>query len=110
MAEEDDNMYDEADGEDDDEKALQEALALSMVPDAAEAAQQEQQPVADPEPAQEEKHPDVNIDADFMKGVIGDLGIDIDQSQLEEMVNEAKNDKDKKDDDKDKDMDGDEKK
>lgn len=31
-------MYDDGNDEDDDEKALQEALALSMVPDAGEAA------------------------------------------------------------------------
>jgi len=38
VAEEDDGLYDEdnADEGDDDEKALQEALALSMLPDAAE--------------------------------------------------------------------------
>jgi hypothetical protein len=90
-------MYDDAnddDPQDDDEKALQEALALSMMPDAPEAqASSEQKPaeVADnPQP-----QPEVDIDADLMKNVIGDLGIDIDPSQLDEIMNEAKNDAEK---------------
>ena len=41
-----------------------------------------------------------------MKDVIGDLGIDIDQNQLDEIVNEAKKDQGEKKDDK---MEGDKK-
>ena len=97
-------MYDEAnedEPQDDDEKALQEALALSMMPDANEKAA-EVKPAAEKE---KEKQPDVDIDEDFMKDVAGDLGIDMDQSQLADIMNEAKkekDDKDKKDADKDK--------
>ena len=39
-----------------------------------------------------EKKPEIDIDANFMKDVIADIGIDIDQSQLDEIVNEAKKD------------------
>jgi hypothetical protein len=46
----------------------------------------------------------VDIDADFMKDVIGDLGINLDDGQLDDIVNEAKKDTkkdaDKKDGDK----------
>ena len=44
-----------------------------------------------------------------MQGVADHLGIDLDPSQLEDMMNEAKKDEEK-DKDKDKNMDGDEKK
>lgn len=103
VAEEDDGMYDEANDDepvDDDEKALQEALALSMMPDAPEAnaAVEEKPAAADPQP-----QPEVDIDADLMKDVIGDLGIDIDAGQLDEIMNEAKKENDaEKDKDKDK--------
>ena len=44
-----------------------------------------------------------------MKDIVGDLGIDMDQNQLADLINEAKKD-DKKDEDKDKDKkDGDKK-
>jgi hypothetical protein len=43
---------------------------------------------------------DVKIDEDFMKDVIGDLGIDLDDSQLGDLVNEAKKKEEKKDGDK----------
>ena len=39
---------------------------------------------------------DVKIDEDFMKDVIGDLGIDLDDSQLGDLVNEAKGKKEEK--------------
>ena len=76
---EDDNMYDEDPV--DDEEELQKALALSMVPNPnAEVKPQAAQPErleteANVPQTQEEK---VDIDANFMKDVIGELGIDID--------------------------------
>ena len=76
---EDDNMYDEDPV--DDEEELQKALALSMVPDAnGEVKPQANQPErldteANVPQTAEEK---VDIDANFMKDVIGELGIDID--------------------------------
>ena len=50
----------------------------------------------------------MDIDANLLKDVIGDLGIELDPSQLDDIVNEAKNeankegdkDKDKKDEEK----------
>ena len=39
---------------------------------------------------------DVKIDEDFMRDVIGDLGIDLDDSQLGDLVNEAKGKKEEK--------------
>jgi len=88
VAEEDDNMYDDDNNDDgdDDEKALQEALALSMVPDAAAAAGEQPKPQA---PAEVQKEPDVDIDADFMKDVIGDLGIDMNANDLDDIMKEA---------------------
>ena len=77
MAEEDDGMYDDANDDepvDDDEKALQEALALSMLPEEEAEPKKEEKP----KPAKAEPQPEVVIDADFFKDVIGDLGIDID--------------------------------
>lgn len=91
-------MYDEDPV--DDEEELQKALALSMVPD----PNAEAKPQANP-PERLETEPNVpqtaeekvDIDANFMKDVIGELGIDIDQNQLDDIVNEAKkDDKDKK--------------
>lgn len=105
VAEEDDNMYDDDNNDDgdDDEKALQEALALSMVPDAAAAAGGEQpKPQA---PAEVQKEPDVDIDADFMKDVIGDLGIDMNANDLDAIMKEATNQAPEKDGDKDADKD-----
>lgn len=105
MAEEDDNMYDDDNNDDgdDDEKALQEALALSMVPDASAAAGEQPKPQA--AAAEVAKEPDVEIDADLMKGVIDDLGIDMDPKDLDDFMKEAENkgpggdkDADKKDD------------
>lgn len=77
-------MYDEGnedEPQDDDEKALQEALALSMLPDAEKAAG------GKPEPGQEAKKPqpapggteNVDLDTNLLKDVIGDLGIDLDE-------------------------------
>lgn len=89
-------MYDEGD-EDDDEKALREALALSMVPDGLQNEEHRQVEEKKPEAA---KQPEIDIDANFMKDVIGDLGIDIDPNQLDDIMNEAKKDQkegDKKD-------------
>jgi len=93
-------MYDEGNDDepqDDDEKALAEALALSMVPDANVEKVDGgggEPPKAEAKPAPEEEHPEVDIDANFMKDVIGDLGIDMDADDL---INEAKKDNDKKD-------------
>jgi len=101
-------MYDdgnEDEPQDDDEKALQEALALSMLPN-PDGKAAEAKPGAK---AQENKEgqaaatENVDLDADLLKDVIGDLGIDLDEGQLEDIVNEATNkkegeDKDKKDD------------
>lgn len=105
MAEEDDGMY-EDDPQDDDEKDLQEALALSMLPEGTGAAQNDKGPNA---PAGEAKPaaaqqppPQVEVDADLMKDVIGELGIELDDNQLAEMLDEAKNEVNKKDEDKDK--------
>jgi len=108
-------MYDDANEDepaDDDEKALQEALALSMMPNpdgkAAEAKPEQ--------PAQENKDgqaagatENVDLDADLLKDVIGDLGIDLDEGQLEDIVNEATNKKDGEDKDKKDDKGGDKK-
>lgn len=101
-------MYDdgnEDEPQDDDEKALQEALALSMMPAPDGKAAE-----AKPEPAAQEKKEgqaaggteNVDLDADLLKDVIGDLGIDLDEGQLDDIVKEATNkkdgdDKDKKD-------------
>jgi len=106
VAEEDDNMYDDDNNEegDDDEKALQEALALSMVPDAAAAAGGEQ-PKPQAAAAEVQKEPDVDIDADFMKDVIGDLGIDMNANDLDDIMKEATNQAPEKDADKDADKD-----
>ena len=101
-------MYDE-DPNDDAERELQEALALSMVPNSAPEAKGEPNSTkmagapkkeGNQEPAKEEQQ-DVEIDENFMKDVIGDLGIDINESQLNEIVNEAKKKDEKKDGDKD---------
>lgn len=101
VAEEDDNMYDDDDNdEDDDEKALQEALALSMVPDHIKDAAGGEQPKPQA-PAEVQKEPDVDIDANFMKDVIGDLGIDMNPNDLDEIMKEAKNKTTEKDDKKD---------
>jgi hypothetical protein len=84
VAEEDDGMYDD-DPNDDAERELQEALALSMVPNSAPEARGEPDstraanaPKKDAQPVAEE--PQVDIDENFMKDVIGDLGIDINES------------------------------
>ena len=55
---------------------------------------------AQPKAAEKEPEPQVDIDADFMKDVIGDLGIDIGEKDMENILKEAKKpeDKDKKDD------------
>ena len=63
------------------------------------AAQQQDQ--------KQEKQENVEIDTDILKDVIGDLGINLDDEQLEDIVKEAQGDKkndenDKKDDKKDK--------
>ena len=101
VAEEDDGLYDEdnADEGDDDEKALAEALALSMLPDAAEKEKAPEQK----KPEAAEAPQDGDIDANFMKGVIGDLGIDLDANELDGVLDEAKKDAEKKDEEKDKD-------
>ena len=74
-------MYDEGnedEPQDDDEKALQEALALSMQPNPAGEKQEPAKPEAkQPEPAPAEN---VDLDADLLKDVIGDLGIDLDEN------------------------------
>ena len=89
-------MYDEDNNdEDDDEKALQEALALSMVPDAVAGEQPKPQA-----PAEAQKEPDVDIDANFMNDVIADLGIDMNPNDLDEIMKEAKNKTTDKDDEK----------
>ena len=91
VTEEDDNMYDDDNNDegDDDEKALQEALALSMVPDATAAAGEQPKPQA--AAAEVAKEPDVDIDADLMKGIIDDLGIDMDAKDLGDFMKEAQN-------------------
>jgi hypothetical protein len=66
-------MYSD-DAADDEEAALKEALALSMMPDKDKA---EGEKKVENKPATEQK-PEVDIDADFMKDVIGDLGIELD--------------------------------
>lgn len=104
-------MYDDAnedEPQDDDEKALQEALALSILPAPADKTAE-----AKPEqPGQENKEgqqpaaggtENVALDTNLLKDVIGDLGIDLYEGQLEDIVKEATNknegeDKDKKDD------------
>ena len=95
----DDNMYDEAD----EDKTLQEALALSnpnykpepaAKPDEAEAAKP-----ANPAPA---TTADVAIDEAFINDVIGDLGIDVDAAALGDLVDDGKKDGDKKKEDKEK--------
>lgn len=74
-------MYDYAD---DEEKALQEALALSRAkPETKQIVEEKPQPTT----------ADVDIDENFMKDVIGDLGIDVDAAQLEDIVNQANNPK-----------------
>ena len=98
-------MYDNMDGDenedepqDDDEKALQEALALSMMPNVPGEEKKDDQPKKEePKPKEPEN---VDIDADMLKGVIDDLGIDIEENELDDIVNEAKKGEDEKDDDK----------
>lgn len=94
-------MYDD-DPQDDDEKALQEALALSMLPEGSGEEKPADKKAEDAKPKAPEV-PQVEVDADMMKDVIGELGIDIDDNQLADMLNEAKNEAEKKDEDKDKD-------
>lgn len=76
-------MYDNPEGDDnadDDEKALQEALALSMLPNPAEAdAAKADQPAETKQPLPAAGADNVDLDADLLKDVIGDLGIDIDE-------------------------------
>lgn len=99
-------MYDdvnEDEPQDDDEKALQEALALSMMPGPESKAAE-----AKPDQAAKENKDgqgagateNVDLDADLLKDVIGDLGIDLDEGQLEDIVNEATNKKEGEDKDK----------
>ena len=47
------------------------------------------------------KEPDVDIDADLMKGIIDDLGIDMDAKDLGDFMKEAQNKAPEKDGDKD---------
>lgn len=105
VAEEDDGMYSD-DG--DEEAALKEALALSMMPDKKDGAQAEGENKT--EAKQEEKaKPEVDIDTDMMKDVIGELGIQLDENALDDIVKEAKNEANKEEKDKDK-KDGEDKK
>ena len=85
-------MYDD-DPQDDAERELQEALALSMIPNTLpeqpnvpDTTKLENAPKKEEAPAEQK----VDIDENFMKDVIGDLGLDINDSQLNELVNEAK--------------------
>jgi hypothetical protein len=82
-----------------------------MVPNTEDNAKQEpaaaeDKPVASKEP---EKQPEVAIDGNLMKDVIDELGLDIDKSALDDIMNEAQKDQDG-DKDKDKDMKEDDKK
>jgi hypothetical protein len=68
-------MYDNDEPEDDDEKALREAIELSK--NLAGGGPEDAQP--QPAAKVEEKPPEnVDLDADVLKDVIGDLGIDLD--------------------------------
>ena len=93
-ADDDDGMYDE----DEDERNIALALAMSN-PDGAQAADSNaEDPKEEIKPAEAEN---VDIDANFMKDVIGDIGIDIDPTQLDDIVNQVKNTEDDKKDKKD---------
>jgi hypothetical protein len=64
-------MYDDPE-EEDEERNLALALAMSN-PDGVPAAEQQEAPKEEVKPEEQ-----VDIDANFMKDVIGDIGIDID--------------------------------
>lgn len=81
----DDNMYDDMNEEgDDDEKALQEALALSMVPDKTDDQPAQPKPEVAKQP---EKQPEVDINEDFLKELAGELDIHLDQNELGDIMN-----------------------
>ena len=88
-------MYDEAAAQDEDEKALQEALLLSKMPDKPAEVKPEAVKPAEVKPTTA----DVNLDQDFLNEVINDLGIDVDPNALGDLVNDGKKEE-KKDDDK----------
>ena len=90
-------MYDEAAAQDEDEKALQEALLLSKMPDKPAEAKPEAPKPAEVKPSTA----DVNLDQDFLNEVINDLGIDVDPNALRDLVNDGKKEE-KKEGDKDK--------
>ena len=100
-------MYSD-DAADDDDAALKEALALSMMPEKKDEKPAENEPQKAEGNQAQEQQPQVDIDANLLKDVIGDLGIELDPSQLDDIVNEAKTankegdnkDNDKKDEDK----------
>lgn len=93
----DDNMYDDAD----EDKTLQEALALSN-------PNYKPEPAAKPEEVKEAAKPapattaDVAMDEDFIKDVIDGMGIDVDADALKDLVDDGKKEGEKKDDGKDK--------
>lgn len=86
-------MYEDVD---EDEKTLQEALALSRVPDKKPEEEKKEEPKPDKQPTTE----DVAIDQNFLEDVINELGIDVDPTALDDLM---KDDKPKDGDDKDKD-------
>lgn len=90
-------MYEDVD---DDEKALQEALALSNQIDPPKAAEEVKKEVPKPVVQEQPTTADVNIDEDFLKDVIGDLGIDVDPNALGDLMDSKPEEekKDKKDD------------
>lgn len=88
----DDNMYDEAD----EDKTLQEALALSNPNYKPEPAKAEEAKAEVPKPAPATTA-DVNIDEGFIKDVAGEMGIDLDPSVFGDLVDNKKDEEKKKD-------------
>lgn len=80
----DDNMYDEAD----EDKTLQEALALSNPNYKPEPAAKPEAVAAKPANPAPATTADVPIDKDFIADVIGDLGIDVDADDLGNLVDD----------------------
>jgi len=82
QAVDDDNMYED---DDEDEQQLKEALALSMPTEPKKPEEKKEEP---PKPVVKDQPTtaDVNIDEDFLKDVIGDLGIDVDPNAISDLM------------------------
>lgn len=70
----------------------------------------EEKPAEDPKPAQEPAAQDLKdiVDTDFMKGIISDLNLNVDEGAVDDILG-AMDKKDEKDEDKDKKPDSDKK-